>query len=93
MDLIFYNVVSFIVGFLVFMYTILNFKGIQVIFKALLFVFGAMFIALGIAGFIIPENYSVFIIVGFLFLCIASVAVLVVSNKWKEAKNKENNQM
>lgn len=93
MDNIFYNVVSFIVGALVIFYTIFNFKEIKLIFKSLLIVYSVMFIGLGIAGFIVPEKYSVFIIIGFLVFAIASVATLVVSNKWKEAEeNKKNNK-
>ncbi len=88
----FYNIVSIIVGLLIVLYTILNWKENMLIFKALLLVFAVMLEALGVIGFFVPSQYSVFVIIGFLFLCIASVAVLVVSNKWKEAlKNKENN--
>lgn len=88
--MLFYNIVSFIVGVLAFLYTILNWKDIKPIFKSLLFVFAAMFEVLGVFGFIVPEKYQIFIIIGFLFLCIATVATLVVSNKWNEAeKNKE----
>lgn len=92
MDNIFYNVVSFIVAILVIFYTIFNFKDIKLIFKSLLFVYAFMFIALGIAGFIVPEQYSVFIIIGFLVFAIASVATLIVSNKWKAAEEKEKNK-
>ncbi len=88
---LFYNVVSFIVGILVFLYTIFNFKGIQLLFKSLLIVFSFMFLALGVIGFFVSPDYSYFVIIGFLFLCIASVVVLIVSNKWKqeEKQNKD----
>ena len=90
--MLFYNIVSFIVGLLALSYTILNWKDIKALFKSLLIVFAVMYEVLGVIGFIIPENYQIFIIIGFLFLCIASVATLVVSNKWNEAeKNKNNN--
>lgn len=91
MENLFYNIVSFVVGLLIILYTILNWKENMTIFKALLIVFAIMFEALGVAGFFVPSKYSVFVIIGFLFLTIATVAVLFVSNKWKEAlKNKEN---
>ncbi len=90
MENLFYNIVSFILGLLTLMFTILNWKNTKIIFKSLLIVFAVMFVGLGVAGFIVPSNYSIFLIIGMLFLVIATVATLVVSNKWNEAeKNKE----
>ncbi len=87
---LFYNIVSFILGILALSYTIFNWKSTKVIFKSLLIVFSVMFVALGVLGFIIESKYDVFLIIGMLFLVIATVATLVVSNKWNEAeKNKE----
>ncbi len=87
---LFYNIVSFIVGILALLFTILNWKNLQVIFKALLIVFSIMFEVLGVIGCFTPNQYSIFIIIGFLFLCIATVASLVISNKWKEAEKNKN---
>lgn len=90
MENIFYNIVSFILGLLAILYIALNWKNNKIIFRALLIVYGIIFIGLGVAGFIVPEKYGVFLIIGMLFLVIATVATLVVSNKWNEAeKNKE----
>ncbi len=87
---LFYNIVSFILGILAILYISLNWKNNKIIFRALLIVFGTLFIGLGVSGFIVPEKYGVFLIIGMLFLVIATVATLVVSNKWNEAeKNKE----
>jgi hypothetical membrane protein len=90
MENLFYNIVSFILGLLTILYTVLNWKNNKVIFKSLLLVFAVIFLALGVIGFIIPTQYGVFLIIGMLFLVIATVATLIISNKWNEAeKNKE----
>ena len=95
---LFYNIMSLILGVSIFSYGILSFtkkRNLLLLFLALLH--GAILIASGIVGFIIPDNYSFIVTIIMFVFTVSYILILVfldqknpiVKPKEEKEENKE----
>ncbi len=90
MSIIFYNIISFLLGAFILFYGIFSFSKFKNILSLCLsIIHSILLIACGIVGFIINENYSYIIIIIMAVLAISYILILMLYDRKVQAKKNE----